>query len=189
MEKPVRFKDIWAKIQANFQNNLSRNIINIGLMFYYIIYAILSLSALLGTNEISIHAYWKILILCINLPILVVVSLVLVGKWKGSTSQVETQKNLYDVQLELELKKKDIEYLKLLQQQASVIGDLTEQISRMKEDFRRELSYERDIAEYRTQLAARDGKVPDAICRVSDWNESNKTIEIIEGEKPTDTTE
>ena len=181
MENPsIKLKEIYEKVKLKFQENFSKNIINIGFMLYYIFYAIISLSTLLISNEIALNVYWKVLVLCLNLPVLVVSSLILVGKWKGSQTRSDMLEKFYDVQLQLELKKQEIEFMKLLQQQAAIIGDLTEQISRLKDDFRKEQEYEREISEYRTLLAARDGKVPEAICRVKDWNEANKTIEIIE---------
>lgn len=180
MEKPLKFKELWSRIQTSFRNNTSRNVLNIGLMVYYIIYAILSLSTLLGTGEIDLHAFWKILVLCINLPVLVVTSLILVGKWKGSVSQVEMQKTLYDVQLELELKKQEIDNLKLLQQHASVIGDLTEQLQRIKEEYREKMENQREIWEYKCQLAARDGKVPEALIANKGWRDANDLICVVD---------
>lgn len=181
MENPsIKLKEIYQKIRTKFQENFSKNMINIGLMLYYMIYAVISLSSLLNSSEITIQVFWKLLVLCLNLPILVVMSLVLVGKWKGSQTRGDMLEKFYDVQLQLELKKQEIEFMKLIQQQAAVIGDLTEQLERIKCDFKREQGYQREIAEYRCQLAARDGKVPDAICSTKDWNDSNRTIGNIE---------
>lgn len=182
METPsFNLRNACKKIKGKFQENIGKNMINIGFMLYYMIYAGLSLGSLLNDNEIGIFVFWKLLILCLNLPILVVLSLVLVGNWKGSQTRNTMLEKLYEVQLQLELRKNDIEHLKLIQQQASVIGDLTEQIARIRRDFMREQKYEREISEYRCQLAARDGKVPEAVISNCDWNEANSTIENIEG--------
>jgi len=185
MENPSsKLKELWTKIRATFQENFSKNIINIGFMIYYIFYAIATLSTLLGAGELSFTVYWKVLVLALNLPVLVVTSLLLVGKWKGAQTHALTLENLYQVKLDLELMKKENEHLKSIQQLNHTIGDLTQDIQRIKEGFRKKLENEREINEYRCQLAAKNSKVPDAIIANKGWNDSNKTIEIIEKSEP-----
>lgn len=183
MESPtIKIRDFWQKLRNAFKDNFKRNMINIGLMIYYMVFAFLTLLTLLITFELSYSTFFKVLILCMNLPVFVVLSLILVGKWKGTQVHTEMLEKVYEIQLELELKKQEIENLKLLQQQAAIIGDLSEQLSRVKEDYKRELEYVNEIATYKILVAAKDGKVPETVCKVKDWNDSNKTIEIIEKE-------
>ncbi len=40
--------------------------------------------------------------------------------------------------------------------------------------------YIRELSEYRVQLAARDGKVPDAIIHNKDWNDANEDLKTPE---------
>jgi len=181
MERPtIKIREFWQKLRIAFKDNYKKNMINIGLMIYYMVFAFLTLLTLLITFELSYSTFFKVLILCLNLPVFVVLSLILVGKWKGGQVHAEMIEKVYEIQLELELKKQEIENLKLLQQQAAIIGDLSEQLSRVKEDYKKELDYVNELATYKILLAAKDGKVPDVVCRVKDWNDSNKTIEIIE---------
>lgn len=179
----LKLRDLWKKIRTSFQENFSKNFINIGLMIYYIVYAIFTLSTLLGAGELSLSVFWKVLVLALNLPVLVVLSLVLVGKWKGSQVHVAMLEKIYQVQLELELKKQEIEHLKLIQQQFTTIGDLNERLQKQKEEYTKELAYQNEMATYKILLAAKEGKVPEVICSVKEWNDTNKTIEIIERKK------
>jgi hypothetical protein len=51
------------------------------------------------------------------------------------------------------------------------------------------LEYQQEIAGYQVQLAAKNGKVPEAIMNVYDWNELNRKInEILENQNSTDDT-
>ena len=45
------------------------------------------------------------------------------------------------------------------------------------------LYYERELAEYRTQIAAKDGKVPGVVVSVADWNEVNRKLEELQNNK------
>jgi len=162
--------------------NTRKNIILILIGIYLIVITLWNTTTLLIVGDISLRLFYILLVDGFNTPIFIITSLILTGKWKTTIFDKEAQINIVKLERSIDLANQEIENLKLIQQLEHVIGDLNEELHKQKENFLEKIGYEREIAEYRCQLAARDGKVPDAIESNKDWNDSNKMMGIIEKE-------
>lgn len=160
--------------------NTRKNIVLILIGVYLIVITLWNTTTLLFVGDIDIRLYLILLVDGFNTPIFIITSLILTGKWKTTIFDKEAQIKIVNLEKTLALADQEIENLKLIQQLEHVIGDLNEELHQQKEDFLEKLGYEREIAEYRCQLAARDGEVPEAIERNKDWNDSNKMMGILE---------
>jgi len=155
--------------------------------------AVWNLLTLLLVGDITASLFWVLVIDAINLPIIILIQLVWSGKYnalnyekliqdRANKVEITHIKALADVQQELALLRQETEYLKQIQEQQHVIGELNEQLQKQKQELLKEMTYERDIAQYQLQLAARDENIRQAICRNSDWTIKNDIIGLIERE-------
>lgn len=160
--------------------NTKRNIYMVLICVYLIGMTIWNMSTLYVVGDIDLRLFYILIIDGFNTPIFIVTGLVLTGKTKMLQLDNESTRTITTLERDIALAKQENENLKEIQQLNNIIGDLNEQLHKQKESFLEKLGYEREIAEYRCQIAARDGKVPDAIESNKDWNDSNKTIKIME---------
>jgi len=162
--------------------NTRKNIVLIFIGIYLIVITLWNTTTLLAVGDISIRLYFILLVDGFNTPIFIITSLILTGKWKTTIFDKEAQIKIVQLERMIDLANQEIENLKLIQELNHTIGDLTQALQKQKDDLKKQMNYERQVAEYRTQLAAVKGKVPDVACRVKDWNDANKIIEVIEKE-------
>lgn len=183
-------KAFWNSLKGVFSDNVKKNALALLITVAYIILGTLSLVTLVSTFEISLSTFFKVWIICINLPTTIVTSLIFIGKWKGAVANNEMIGNLYSIKLELELKKQEIEHLKLVQQQFATIADLSEKLKKIEQEWKEKLEIQNELWGYKCMVASKDGNVRDAILSNKGWNDSNKMKEIIEeSEKPSDAPE
>lgn len=160
--------------------NTKRNIYMVLICVYLIGMTIWNMSTLYLVGDIDLRLFYILIIDGFNTPIFIVTGLVLTGKTKMLQLDNESTRTITTLERDIALAKQENENLKEIQQLNNIIGDLNEQLHKQKENFLEKLGYEREIAEYRCQLAARDGKVPDAIESNKDWNDKNQSIKIVE---------
>jgi len=162
--------------------NTRKNIVLIFIGIYLIVITLWNITTLLAVGDISIRLYFILLVDGFNTPIFIITSLILTGKWKTTIFDKEAQIKIVQLERIIDLANQEIENLKLIQELNHTIGDLTQALQKQKDELKKQMNYERQVAEYRTQLAAVKGKVPDVVCRVKDWDDANKIIEVIEKE-------
>lgn len=79
-----------------------------------------------------------------------------------------------------ETQQKDLEIQKL--QIDNAWKDKIISLQRSNDELVTRLQYKNEIAEYRCLLAAKEGKVPDAVIANKDWNDTNDKLESLSNE-------
>jgi len=168
------------KIKKTIHANISKNAIVLGILLYLIIYTIWNLLTFLLSGDISIAIFYGMLITNINIPFVIMLSIVLTGRWKGAIQDNMMEKKLATVDKMLCLKKQEMDYeVKLKIQQIEHLKLEIQQFHTI-EDLRQELSYSNEIWSYKCVIAARDGCVSDAIISNKNWNDSNEALGLLD---------
>lgn len=161
MQTREKYKEWLKQARDIFSGNIRKNILTFFITLYFILLALLNASVLLFEGDINNRVFWTIVLDGITPPIMIVLSLVMTGKYKNLEKIVDVDRKLALMEIEVALKKQEIEFLKKDLNNTNKIRDL-----------RKELVFERELSEHKLRaLALR--------CNVS-WGEANKQIREFE---------
>lgn len=157
----MSFKEFRGRIQENISNNI-RNIL---LACYFMFYIIWNNIVLLIGGDIIFGVFLNLILNGINIPVLMIVSLVLTGKYKAAETEKNIDLSLAEKDKELALKEQQIEHL----QELSVAY-------KTNDELKKDLEYQREIAEYRVTVAAIKGDTEDGVIANKDWVDTNEAL-------------
>ena len=157
----MSFKDFGSKIKENISNNLT----NILLAFYLMFYIVWNNLTPLITGDISLAIFLNLVVNGVNIPVLMIVSLILTGKYKSIDASRSVDLTLADKNMELALQEQQIKHLK----------ELTVAY-KSNDELKKDIAYQREIAEYRVQSEVLKGRIEKSIEANKDWNDTNEAL-------------
>jgi len=162
-EKEDKLRTVLHNAKEVISANVRKNVVNIMITIYMIIYVIWNMAGLLLTGDISQALFWTLIIQGINVPVVIMMSLILTGKWKSTERTSQMDLKLAKKQYELDLKDQEIRHLTEIR---TNYKDL--------EDARKNLMFERTLSEHKLRILSLQWNIG--------WEEANNGLKELDKE-------
>jgi hypothetical protein len=171
-EREKKIKIALQDAKKRIKENIKKNIVTLLITTYAILIVIFNAAMLFMAGDVDDRVFWVIVVDGLNMPVMILTSLILTGKWKqtevsGATELLIAKKD-YELQLKtnemnhkVDLKNQEIQHLQEIQTSYKTI-----------EDLRKDLVFERTISEYQLRYVGLKAN--------QTWIDTNKMINEID---------